>query len=546
MNAWIEIHHFSNGLIYEPIGTRQRPQWVPDPQLVGLHNDISPAEGEFVIEFSRHKKGEDKVIWLAVYTYGIDAVHGNRDNYIGIGIWLLNMYPNNDVLLSLLVQYCQLLTREPIDVVKSHCSNIFLKQNRISSWIKPINTFPNQEMLSFDTNSYTRPIYIKTKENSLEGFVNEISNYIFLSILGYHRIPAIHTRFLYVILKNNIINESQTFESLLAIIDDNEKFDIKKAIAESFENYNIGLLSKNKNLEDTNQKISDLAKEKIESLENKVKELTENHLQLSSRFEVQTKQVTQFKNERDELSKRINKRTFADIVQDLRAKSIHNEEFLSLINELDRTVIVTRSSEKSTLDYERQLNDIKNSIDKSANSISILPAKIQNILDKSSKTLLLKEQLYSDYGKNSKSDKNIYLPYLNIPLIILVIVIIILISSIPSSKDIENIIKNAISATVLKTESTASECRGVAANQTNTNTNLGVGNVARPANRDATEDQKCQYTLNHDNKDFKNVAESLKNVDEETLIRLNPKIHPTDPIKTGTIINLPKDHPRCK
>lgn len=129
----LEIHHFSGGLKNILIDTEDkgRPSWLPDPDLVGVKNDVELVKDEYVIELARFKRQGYYTTWIGVFTFREDAVYGNRSNYAGAGVWLRDLFPTNiENIVDALLKICNRVAKEgPSSVVLSSCSRLATEGN---------------------------------------------------------------------------------------------------------------------------------------------------------------------------------------------------------------------------------------------------------------------------------------------------------------------------------------------------------------------------------------------------------------------------------
>jgi hypothetical protein len=277
--AIVEIHHFSGGLKTNIIGVRDRPDWIPDSDQVGLHNDIYLKENEFVIEFSRHKRKDKLISWIGVYSYGKDAVYGDRANYIGVGVWLTNYIPLNSYLLvDALVKICQLLVKNgPDENVKSSCKNLLDDKSFLQSWIKDITLLPREnEGIVFDVTQHPKTIYIQSTNQDINKNIKKIADSILLNCIKAEDYVKSSSRILYLLLdpssKINNINNITTFSENPNPIKQVLEYFFKSI--EDIKNHNIeinnlylDLENKNKSLELDNSGSSSQIKQLLEECE---------------------------------------------------------------------------------------------------------------------------------------------------------------------------------------------------------------------------------------------------------------------------------------
>jgi hypothetical protein len=85
----IEARYFAGGLETRelPAGL-VRPAWVPPSDYVGFRNEFQLGQADCVVEVARFAYAGQRVSWIAVYGRSPDAVHGDRGNLAGTGVWL--------------------------------------------------------------------------------------------------------------------------------------------------------------------------------------------------------------------------------------------------------------------------------------------------------------------------------------------------------------------------------------------------------------------------------------------------------------------------
>ena len=89
LRGFAELHHFAGGLKIEPhTKDKMRPEWAPPKELAAFNREFDLGEGAVVIEFLRSAHQGLLCDWLGIYRPAVDAVYGDRQNFIGIGIWL--------------------------------------------------------------------------------------------------------------------------------------------------------------------------------------------------------------------------------------------------------------------------------------------------------------------------------------------------------------------------------------------------------------------------------------------------------------------------
>jgi hypothetical protein len=85
----IEARYFAGGLETARLPPADgRPAWVPPTSYVGFRNEFQLGHADCVVEIARFAYAGERVNWVAVYGRSADAVHGDRGNVAGTGVWL--------------------------------------------------------------------------------------------------------------------------------------------------------------------------------------------------------------------------------------------------------------------------------------------------------------------------------------------------------------------------------------------------------------------------------------------------------------------------
>lgn len=108
---FLEYYQYSRGLEAHFLGEEGRPAWLPSSDSVGLHNEVELASGEYVVELARVANAEHRITWIGCFTHAVDKVHGDRGNYCGVGVWLVDAWPLYAThIVNALFRLCGLLT----------------------------------------------------------------------------------------------------------------------------------------------------------------------------------------------------------------------------------------------------------------------------------------------------------------------------------------------------------------------------------------------------------------------------------------------------
>ncbi|MEO1044503.1 MAG: hypothetical protein AAFX04_03585 [Pseudomonadota bacterium] len=88
--AFLEYHYYDGGLKGQVLPNIARPDWAPPIDAVGLPQKYRLSGEDSCVEFIRFEMPAGRVTWMGLHIGGIDAQFGDRENYEGIGVWLLN------------------------------------------------------------------------------------------------------------------------------------------------------------------------------------------------------------------------------------------------------------------------------------------------------------------------------------------------------------------------------------------------------------------------------------------------------------------------
>lgn len=201
----LEIHHFSGGLKNILIDTEDkgRPSWLPDPDLVGVKNDVELVKDEYVIELARFKRQGYYTTWIGVFTFREDAVYGNRSNYAGAGVWLRDLFPTNiENIVDALLKICNRVAKEgPSSVVLSSCSRLATEGNYLPGWVIPLSDLPTHESgLRFASEGPLQTAYVKIDKESFQNELQGICNSILINCLQVEEPFSYASRLLYLIV----------------------------------------------------------------------------------------------------------------------------------------------------------------------------------------------------------------------------------------------------------------------------------------------------------------------------------------------------------
>ena len=107
-----EFHFFEHGFKTLSV-PKPRPDFVPEASRVGLSsNEVELGKDDFAIEASFFKTNGLHVAWLGSYQHAPDKTHGDRGNYAGLGVWIVDALPIQvSVFLKLLTKLSEQVAR---------------------------------------------------------------------------------------------------------------------------------------------------------------------------------------------------------------------------------------------------------------------------------------------------------------------------------------------------------------------------------------------------------------------------------------------------
>ncbi len=96
----IDAHFYSGGLRIHPFDSAA-DLWVPaqPDRFVGFRDEFQLAAGDAAVEFVRLLYNRRKITWIGIYHKSVDEKFGNRGNHAGLGVWLLNHFACEPILL---------------------------------------------------------------------------------------------------------------------------------------------------------------------------------------------------------------------------------------------------------------------------------------------------------------------------------------------------------------------------------------------------------------------------------------------------------------
>ena len=354
-DIFIELHYYSGGLKSKITGANKRPEWLPDQDLVGLHNDVFPAKGEYVVELSRHKRLDKLITWVGVYSYGKDDQFGDRANYNGVGAWLIDAIPiHTSSIISALREVCDLLVQHgPVESVQQTCIQIHEKY--LPNWVSSIDVLPVVDKgIVFDVTSHPETLYIRADNKNIDSTLQNISSSIERNCIVADNDCAKFSRVLYLLLGQSV--EVKNIKHLISLPESYSSTEdlityFGKSTADLKKQY-FDLLDQKKASE---SEISSTTSA-INTLRAEVSQLKESNAQLTS--------------QNNELSLNFNTKTSGQILADLRKRvttlSIekpHKAALLQSIDALDNARVLEPQRNEPSQNLLPYLNDIIKRLD---------------------------------------------------------------------------------------------------------------------------------------------------------------------------------------
>jgi hypothetical protein len=287
IEAYIECHYFASGFKSVFVGADKRPNILPNADSVGLSNEIQLKSPDFAVEITRRNNGRN-LTWIGVYKASVDLDYGDRGNYCGIGVWLVDCSPSHShILIKSLLGLCAGL--ENASPSKAFLSSVnefyrdYLFKCLISNDVLPTSVsglpyfkdrYDNNKYIRLDNDSQSRLTFLINSLRSMV-FAKQESEYNrILYIIG-------NSSKLTVSSINDVdpINDVSTLESLFAsLLSYNSESVIRD---KAFDQKNGDLLNSNIELMKVNEVLSTESKKsitlvnelkaKITELENKIK-----------------------------------------------------------------------------------------------------------------------------------------------------------------------------------------------------------------------------------------------------------------------------------
>jgi hypothetical protein len=364
ISTLIEFHYYAGGLKTKLFGVDNRPSWLPSYELVGLHNDVHPDDDDYVIEISRHKRNEKLISWLGVYTNRNDSVYGDRSNYAGVGVWIVNSIPTDSYkILDSLKAICAAIAKT------TNIDEIDFNPVEYIEYIKPLLTdiskLPSTSSgMAFDSSQHPETLYLNTKNKSLK----EIGDFISLNCVKSDSKTNSVARILFCQINSDArLSKIKSLQEF--------KFDstIVKELVEYCHTSNISI--KQENYQDK-EKLSE-ALTSLESRNQEIEKLTQEKNNI-----LRPEAVSE--------EKKTSKELLLQLQHSLSLLDLPNKDALiNLVNELDDSRVL-KITENTVDDNNHQghkthlidmhLQTISSKLDSLSNKMSVMPLRTQPLV----------------------------------------------------------------------------------------------------------------------------------------------------------------------
>lgn len=434
INLLVELHYFSGGLKTSIFGADARPNWLPAFDQVGLHNDVYLNENEFVIELSRHQRDGKFITWVGVYTSGKDAVYGDRSNYIGLGVWLVNLIPINSYLIvDALYKICKALTQNgPNQHLNEHCKQLVENKSYLQNWVSGTSILPSlDEGLVFDSSQHPETTYINCSNAIDDILIRKIADSILLNCIKADDAIKSKSRILYLLLDQSTTSEKSKQASSLSV----NLYPVKLIL----DYFNIYFQESRSTISSFNdrylesKKVIDHLVEKNHELEGGVERLQLQNKEIDEQKQNLINNYKELEIKHDALLK---SRSPNQLLQQLRnnIQGINNsdvsqiESILNLISEIDKSMVLSTSIDyrdnQETVTHEVKrvsqdvirihqginkisqeiTGDVKN-IENRILSLTSQFQELKTIVNKQRQISAIAEKSQNDFGKKSLDKK---------------------------------------------------------------------------------------------------------------------------------------------
>lgn len=196
---FLEAHYYSGGLRHYAyhLGPA-RPPWAPRSDTVGFFDEF-PLEGEdAAVEIKRVELDGNRLTWIAVYYRSVDQKLGDRRNHAGVGVWLKDLVPTSvQELLYGLDQLARFIAREINPEALDEHARVFLSDQFLPTYVKPLSAFGDLEGLPFSTSTLTDTnlyhLHCRAGVSDCRALADHILGQL---LLGAKEIPASRSLFL--------------------------------------------------------------------------------------------------------------------------------------------------------------------------------------------------------------------------------------------------------------------------------------------------------------------------------------------------------------
>lgn len=161
--AYIECHYFESGFKSKFLG-KERPDYLPSAESVGLHNEVILRGDDYSLEVVRFN-AERKITWIGYFISSQDKDYGDRGNYCGVGVWLVNYLPIHiSALIDSLAALTSLLHNGGLSTQFETAAQFDFRDNHLVNYLVPCDWVPKEmQGLSYSSDQYYKSKYFHLK-----------------------------------------------------------------------------------------------------------------------------------------------------------------------------------------------------------------------------------------------------------------------------------------------------------------------------------------------------------------------------------------------
>lgn len=178
---FLERHYYQGGLRVECVNLGGgRPQWAPPQDAVGFRDEVALSADDIVIEIAKFSNRDGVITWLGAYQHAPDEVYGDRNNHVGMGLWLFNKAPSLPaVIVDGLCKLIELYTKH-VSVEARIGARDFL-QNFVGSCLTDYTQFPHPlgglspaNGIALETVSYATDLTGEARDRAVDALISRL------------------------------------------------------------------------------------------------------------------------------------------------------------------------------------------------------------------------------------------------------------------------------------------------------------------------------------------------------------------------------------